>query len=100
MISSVNVTKSDGNGRFGHIYWRNVNEKLDFLCSIDTLCISLEKFNNSLKFNEKAYFLQKQYYWLTLIDGKVAGKCFKRQIIETLRAASRRATQFDNTGSY
>ena len=33
-ISSVNVTKSAGNCGFGHIYWRNLNGKLHFLCSV------------------------------------------------------------------
>ena len=32
-ISSVNVTKSAGNCRFGPIYRRNPNRKLHFLCS-------------------------------------------------------------------
>ena len=32
-ISLVNVTKSVGNCAFGHIYWRNPNGKLHFLCS-------------------------------------------------------------------
>ena len=31
-ISSVNVTKSAGNCRFGHIYWKNLNGKFNFLC--------------------------------------------------------------------
>ena len=33
-ISSVNVTKSAENCGFGHIYWRNLNGKLHFLCSV------------------------------------------------------------------
>ena len=32
-ISSVNVTKSTENCRFGHIYWKNPDGKLHFLCS-------------------------------------------------------------------
>ena len=32
-ISSVNVTKCAGNCRFDHIYWRNPNGKLNFMCN-------------------------------------------------------------------
>ena len=34
MISSVNVTKSAISCGFGHIYWRNLNGRLHFLCSV------------------------------------------------------------------
>ena len=40
-ISSVNVTKSAGNCRFGHIYWRNPNRRLHFLCSGTRYCTGL-----------------------------------------------------------
>ena len=33
-ISSVNRTESAGNCGFGHIYWRNPNKKLQFLCNV------------------------------------------------------------------
>ena len=33
-ISSVNLTKSAANSGFGHIYWRNLNGKLRFLCRV------------------------------------------------------------------
>ena len=59
MISSINVTKSDGNCRFGHICWRNVNEKLDFLSSID----------NSLNFiGEIQQFIEIQRKGLLFIE--------------------------------
>ena len=33
-ISLVNMIKSAGNCRFGHIYWEILNRKLHFLCSV------------------------------------------------------------------
>ena len=35
----MRVTKSAGNCGFGHIYWRNLNRKLHFLCSVDNEAI-------------------------------------------------------------
>ena len=36
-VSLVNVTKSAGNCRFGHIYWRNPSWKTSSLCSAGTM---------------------------------------------------------------
>ena len=33
-ISSVDVTRSAGNFRFGHIYWRNPELKASFFCAV------------------------------------------------------------------
>ena len=48
-IFSVNVIKSVGNCGFGHIYWRNPNGKLHFLCSVVLIPGKREKFSCPIK---------------------------------------------------
>ena len=61
-FSSVNVSKSAGICWLGHIYWRNLNGKLHFLCSV-TKCwkIFITHFdsnnNSSIVFNRSFYSL-------------------------------------------
>ena len=61
-FSSVNVTKSVAICWFGHIYWRNLNGKLHFLCSVTKFWkIFITHFdsnnNSSIVFNRSFYSL-------------------------------------------
>ena len=73
-ISSVNVTKSAGNCAFVHIYWRNPNEKLYFLCSVclNNLSLVIWIYNFFMNFTQSSKITQVCFMvWL------VINKCYE-----------------------
>ena len=83
-ISSVNVTKSTGNCGFGQIYWRNLNEKLHFLCNVFFKCFRYLQWrthnwqlaifldfwvfikSSTFELNRFCYFFLKKFFWNAL----------------------------------
>ena len=63
-ISPVKVNKPTVSCGFGHIYWRNLNGKLIFLCSVSSMCPTsfVFDFRNASFF----YIIQNSLSYITL----------------------------------